>query len=130
MRSPAALDAADPLARWRGEFFLPAGQVYLDGNSLGPLPKAARERVATEIDTGWGSQLIRAWNESAWIDLPDRVGDMRLDLGDRAVVDQRPNVVGRVDAGADLERRDRRLQLRGEGVVDARLHVVEDRRWQ
>ena len=65
----------DPFARTRELFELPDGIVYLDGNSLGPLPRAARERVAKEIDTGWGSQLIRAWNESAWIDLPDRVGD-------------------------------------------------------
>lgn len=65
----------DPFARTRELFELPDGIIYLDGNSLGPLPRAARERVAKEIDTGWGRQLIRAWNESAWIDLPDRVGD-------------------------------------------------------
>jgi kynureninase len=62
-------------AETRALFDLPDGIVYLDGNSLGPLPKAARERVAQEIDTGWGQQLIRAWNESAWIDLPATAGD-------------------------------------------------------
>lgn len=62
-------------ARTRTLFNLPGGIVYLDGNSLGPLPKAARERVAREIDEGWGRQLIGAWNESGWIDLPNRVGD-------------------------------------------------------
>jgi kynureninase len=61
--------------RTRALFELPDGIVYLDGNSLGPLPKAARERVAREIATGWGTQLIRAWNESGWIDLPATVGD-------------------------------------------------------
>jgi kynureninase len=59
----------------RALFDLPTGIIYLDGNSLGPLPKAARERVAREIDIGWGQQLIRAWNDSAWIDLPATVGD-------------------------------------------------------
>jgi len=66
---------SDPFARTRDLFDLPAGVIYLDGNSLGPLPKAARQRVAKEIDTGWGTQLIRAWNESGWIDLPASVGD-------------------------------------------------------
>ena len=66
---------SDLFARTRDLFDLPDGIIYLDGNSLGPLPNAARERVAREIDTGWGQQLIRAWNESAWIDLPATVGD-------------------------------------------------------
>jgi kynureninase len=66
---------SDLFARTRDLFDLPAGVIYLDGNSLGPLPKAARERVAKEIDAGWGTQLIRAWNESGWIDLPASVGD-------------------------------------------------------
>jgi len=65
----------DLFTRTRALFDLPDGIIYLDGNSLGPLPKAARERVAKEIDTGWGTQLIRAWNESAWIDMPSTVGD-------------------------------------------------------
>ncbi len=66
---------SDLFAHTRDLFDLPDGIIYLDGNSLGPLPNAARERVTREIDTGWGQQLIRAWNESAWIDLPATVGD-------------------------------------------------------
>ncbi len=56
-------------------FDLPEGVIYLDGNSLGPLPRAARERVAREIDHGWGDRLIRGWNDCGWIDLPGKVGD-------------------------------------------------------
>jgi kynureninase len=64
----------DIFQRTRQLFEIPEGIVYLDGNSLGPLPIAARERLAREVDSGWGKQLIRAWNESGWIDLPMRVG--------------------------------------------------------
>ena len=59
----------------KARFQLPAGLVYLDGNSLGPLPVraiAAAERVIAEE---WGGLLIRAWNEAGWITQPRRVGD-------------------------------------------------------
>jgi len=56
-------------------FEIPAGVIYLDGNSLGVLPKGAAERAATVIREEWGTELIRAWNTASWIDLPARVGD-------------------------------------------------------
>src|ERR1700677_3282432 len=59
----------------RAMFDLPKGVVYLDGNSLGAMPKSARERVHRELDESWGRELIRAWNSAGWIDLPARVGD-------------------------------------------------------
>jgi len=59
----------------RDQFVLPAGQVYLDGNSLGPLPKAAADRVRQTIESEWGSLLIKAWNEAGWMDQPDKLGD-------------------------------------------------------
>lgn len=70
----AAFDAADPLASFRSEFELPEDVIYLDGNSLGPLPRIARERVATCVTHEWGNGLIRSWNDAGWIDLPTRVG--------------------------------------------------------
>jgi kynureninase len=70
-----ALDAADPLAAFRDEFCLPAGIVYLDGNSLGPLPRATGARLAETIAREWGEGLIRSWNDAGWIDLPLVVGD-------------------------------------------------------
>ena len=70
-----ALDRADPLARARDAFVLPEGVIYLDGNSLGPLPKAARERLAAVADVEWGVGLIRSWNTAGWIDAPRRLGD-------------------------------------------------------
>lgn len=70
-----ALDAADPLRGLREQFALPPGVIYLDGNSLGPLPRAAAERVARTVAAEWGEGLIRSWNSAGWFELPQRVGD-------------------------------------------------------
>jgi kynureninase len=56
-------------------FHLPAGVLYLDGNSLGPLPLAAEARVREVLRHEWGGDLIKAWNTADWIGLPRRVGD-------------------------------------------------------
>lgn len=69
-----ALDAADPLAPFRARFALPEGVIYLDGNSLGPLPHAARERITATVEAEWGTRLIRGWNEG-WMEAPTRIGD-------------------------------------------------------
>ncbi len=69
-----ALDAQDPLASHRSQFALPEGVIYLDGNSLGALPRATRTRVQEVVATEWGDGLIRSWNAASWIDLPRRVG--------------------------------------------------------
>jgi kynureninase len=66
------LDAADPLAFARERFRLPDGTIYLDGNSLGALPKAAPERLA-EAQQQWGTDLIASWNKHGWIDWPTRI---------------------------------------------------------
>ena len=70
-----ALDRNDPLAPFRDEFVLPEGVTYLDGNSLGPLPRAAPVRLAAVVEREWGAGLIRSWNDAGWIGLPARVGD-------------------------------------------------------
>ena len=56
-------------------FDIPEGVIYLDGNSLGPLPKGAAGRASEVIGEEWGRELIRAWNTAGWISLPKRVGD-------------------------------------------------------
>ena len=72
---PDVLDAADPLARFRDRFVIADDVVaYLDGNSLGRLPKATAERLAAFVRDEWGGRLIRGWTEG-WVELPVTVGD-------------------------------------------------------
>ena len=69
------LDASGPLAAFRQKFALPPGVLYLDGNSLGPLPVGAAARAAAVVEQEWGHGLIRSWNRAGWFDLPRRLGD-------------------------------------------------------
>ncbi|MFD2172569.1 kynureninase [Rhodobacter lacus] len=59
----------------RALFDLPEGVIYLDGNSLGPLPRAVPERVNRALTEEWGALLITAWNKAGWMGLPERLGD-------------------------------------------------------
>ena len=69
------LDSQDPLASFRDEFVISDPDlIYLDGNSLGRMPKAAAERAKQVVDEEWGSDLIRGWNKGWW-DAPARVGN-------------------------------------------------------
>ncbi len=70
-----ALDAQDPLRELRHQFTLPDGVIYLDGNSLGVLPRTAAHRVAQAVTQEWGQGLIRSWNSAGWFDLPQRLGN-------------------------------------------------------
>ncbi|WP_293907183.1 kynureninase [Phenylobacterium sp.] len=74
-RHAEALDAADPLARFRRSFDLPEGLIYLDGNSLGALPRTAAARIDDLVRREWGRDLITSWNTAGWIEAPQRVGD-------------------------------------------------------
>ena len=74
LESALARDAEDRLAPHRDAFALPDGVIYLDGNSLGALPRNVATRVASTLEREWGHGLIRSWNEAGWIDLPARVG--------------------------------------------------------
>jgi kynureninase len=70
-----ALDVADPLAGFRDRFVEPEpGLIYLDGNSLGRLPRTTRDRLVEVIEAEWGGGLVRSWEH--WIELPTRVGDL------------------------------------------------------
>lgn len=67
-------DAADPLVPYRARFTLPDGVIYLDGNSLGALPKATPEVLRRVIEQEWGEGLIRSWNSAGWFEAAGRVG--------------------------------------------------------
>ena len=75
-----AFDAQDPLAPLRHHFSLPPGVIYLDGNSLGVLPKAAPARIADVVAREWGTDLIQSWNTHRWFDLPQRLGNQLAPL--------------------------------------------------
>lgn len=69
------LDKRDPLRHKRLEFSLPEGIIYLDGNSLGALPKVAQTRAQEVVARQWGNDLIQSWNKHQWVDLPMQVGE-------------------------------------------------------
>jgi len=75
-----ALDQGDALAPLRQQFALPAGVIYLDGNSLGARPAAALARAQQVIASEWGVDLIRSWNTAGWFDLPKRLGNQLAPL--------------------------------------------------
>jgi kynureninase len=67
-------DAEDPLAYTRRRFLLPDGVIYLDGNSLGALPRGVDDRLEQVVREQWGRGLIGSWNTAGWTDLPARTG--------------------------------------------------------
>ena len=69
------LDQQDPLRSLRDLFQLPEGVIYLDGNSLGVLPKATPSRVAQAMAQEWGKDLIKSWNTAGWFQMPLKVGN-------------------------------------------------------
>jgi len=70
-----ARDSVDPLRTFRDRFVLPEGIIYLDGNSLGPIPRAAAGILNRTIEQEWGQDLIKSWNSAGWFDMPARLGD-------------------------------------------------------
>lgn len=124
------LDAADPLASFRDRFVLPDGLVYLDGNSLGALPKTATERVARVVAREWGEGLVRSWNDAGWIDLPRRVGDKIARLvgageGEVVCADSTSVNVFKVLSAALALRPERSTILSEEGNFPTDLYVAE-----
>lgn len=87
------LDRYDPLRLLREQFDLPKGVIYLDGNSLGVLPRATATRVAQAVTQEWGQDLIKSWNTAGWFTLPQRVGDKIAPL-----IGARPGEVVAVDS--------------------------------
>lgn len=115
----AALDRADPLAQFRQEFRLPDGVIYLNGNSLGPLPAHAATRVAEVAMQEWGEGLIRSWNSAGWYMAPRRLGDklaglLGADAGEMVVTDATGlNLFKAVAAALDLRPNRRVIVMEG-----------------
>ena len=69
------LDLEDDLAPLRNEFLLNYDEIYLDGNSLGPVSRGVSSRVNDVVDNEWGKQLVRGWDGAGWMAMPTRLGD-------------------------------------------------------
>lgn len=111
-------------------FDLPEGVIYLDGNSLGPLPKGAVERVSEVMRAEWGGELIKAWNSAGWMDLPRVVGDRIGQLigapaGSVATGDTLSIKVYQALAAALKMRPDRRVILSDNGNFPSDLYMAE-----
>ncbi|MGP6088952.1 kynureninase [Antarctobacter jejuensis] len=111
-------------------FELPEGVIYLDGNSLGPLPKGAVERAATVMRDEWGQELIRAWNTAEWMALPQKVGDRIAGLigapeGTVATGDTLSIKVYQALAAALKMRPDRRVILSDSGNFPSDLYMAQ-----
>src|ERR1700730_12416343 len=70
-----AHDSTETLRGFRDRFIIPEGIIYLDGNSLGPMPRAAADVLNRTIEQQWGHDLIKSWNSAGWFDMPARLGD-------------------------------------------------------
>src|SRR5688572_25761680 len=123
-------DASDPLRALRDRFELPPNVVYLDGNSLGALPRATRQRIAHVVATEWGTGLIRSWNDCNWIGAPRRVGDKIAGLigaepGEVIVADSTSANLFKLVSVALAARPGRREILSEPGNFPSDLYVLE-----
>ncbi len=126
----AALDRDDELAAFRERFVLPDGVIYLDGNSLGPLPKATKARVAEVLEREWGHSLIRGWTEHGWIDLQFRIGEKIGQLigaaaGTTVVADSTSVNLFKLLAAALHQRPGRKVILTEDGNFPSDLYVAQ-----
>jgi kynureninase len=122
------LDDRDELAALREEFFLEDSLLYLDGNSLGPLSKSARRRVAETLDVEWSRGLVRGWGDG-WMAAPTRMGDRIAGLigaraGEVVVVDTLTIVLAKLIGGALDLRRDRHVVLTDVANFHSDIYIV------
>jgi len=114
----------------RAQFHLPMGMIYLDGNSLGPLPKAAPARIEAMLRHEWGEQLITGWNASGWMAQPRAIGDRIARLigaepGHVVMGDTLSIKVYQALAAALKLRPDRRVVLSDSGNFPSDLYMAQ-----
>jgi kynureninase len=124
------LDQQDSLAAFQQEFELPAGHIYLNGNSLGVLPRAAKARAREVVEQEWGQGLIRSWNTADWISLPRRVGDkiaglIGADAGEVVVADSTSVNLFKLAAAAVKLRPGRSKILSEPGNFPTDLYILQ-----
>jgi kynureninase len=130
MAEAVGLDTADPLAGARSRFHLPNGLIYLDGNSLGPMPLDAAREIETAYRQEWAEGLISSWNDADWFALPTLYGDMLApvigaDAGEVVVCDTTSiNIYKTLHAALSL-RPERRVIVAEGGSFPTDLYVIE-----
>ena len=125
-----ARDAKDTLAAKRGLFQLPPGVIYLDGNSLGVLPKNVSKRVTAAVERQWGETLIKSWNEHGWFHLPQKIGNRLARLigaeKDSVVVGDSISVnLFKTLSAAVAQKRDRKIILTDSGNFPSDIYVAQ-----
>ncbi len=125
-----ALDATDELAVYRTKFHIPEATIYLDGNSLGPLPKGVSARIVRAIDQEWGQDLISSWNKNNWFVLAlsaaAKIGTLIGAAGkDIAVGDSISVNLFKVLSAALKLRPDRKIILTDKGNFPSDIYVAE-----
>jgi kynureninase len=126
----AALDAKDSLASLREEFFLTEGEIYLDGNSLGPISNAVRTKVNQVLDEEWGKGLVRSWGNAGWMAQPTRLGDRVAPLigarpGEVLVADTLTFLLAKLVGGALELRPDRHVVLTDVANFHSDIYIIE-----
>ncbi|WP_136682949.1 kynureninase [Falsirhodobacter xinxiangensis] len=116
--------------RTKQMFDLPEGIVYLDGNSLGPLPRAASARISQAVTAEWGEMLIGGWNKAGWMEQPARLGDrigriIGAEPGCTVLGDTLSIKVWQALASSLSLRPDRRIILSDEGNFPSDLYMAE-----
>ncbi len=124
------MDAQDPLAFARERFFVPEGVIYLDGNSLGCLPRSAPARMADLIERQWGKDLIQSWNKADWIGMPQRIATRIAPLvgaaEDEVIVADSTSVnLFKLAAAAIRAKAPRRVVLSERGNFPTDLYVLQ-----
>ena len=117
-------------AATKARFHLPEGVIYLDGNSLGPLPRHAQERMSRTMQDEWGEMLITGWNKAGWMDQPTRVGDriarlIGAEAGHVVMGDTLSIKVYQALASAIAMNPDRRVILSDSGNFPSDLYMAE-----
>jgi len=124
------MDDLDELASLRGEFRLREGEIYLDGNSLGPVSEASSRRVNEVIDNEWAKGLVRSWNSAGWMAEPTRLGDKLAPLigaerGEVLVADTLTFLLAKLIGGALELRKDRHVVITDVANFHSDLYIVE-----
>ncbi len=129
-KAAVALDRKDPFAKKRKLFSIAKGMIYLDGNSLGVLPKAAGPRVKHAVEVEWGRDLITSWNKHGWWNLPSKVGDKIAKVigavpGSVIVADTISVNMFKVLSAAVAKTRGRKVILSDSGNFPSDLYVAQ-----